>query len=278
MTRWVLGGVTAALGIVGAVVAFRHANSSGDQAPTHFGARYATATAQRATITLDDGTRVTLAPQSTLRVATEYGRDTRDVTLDGEAYFDVRGSHERPFLVRTGGVTTRVLGTTFSVRRYVGDARVQVAVTSGKVLVSSGRSSAHALHAMTLAAGSVAAATDSTVVLLSADSAQAYTTWTNGQLVFRAAPMTDVLATLSRWYGYRFRLADSALAQQNLTAVLDAESSAKAFSTIKLLLNIDFAFDGDIVTLRSHAPHSSPDTRRRDGSPVFTTPHVEVGR
>jgi len=116
------------------------------------------------------------------------------------------------------------------------------------------------------------------VVLLSADSAQAYTTWTNGQLVFRAAPMTDVLATLSRWYGYQFRLADSTLATQSLTAVLDAGSSARAFSTIKLLLHVDFTFDGDVVTLHAHGTGWSRPAARRDRQDLLTTHHFEVGR
>jgi ferric-dicitrate binding protein FerR (iron transport regulator) len=125
---------------------------------------YATTTGQRATLTLSDGSQVTLAPRTTLRIDPAFGRDTRTVALDGEAIFHVASRRAAPFLVRTGAVTTRVLGTTFDVRHYANDLRVQVAVVEGKV-VSGGRAGA-----ITLAAGMVGEISDSTTALR-ADSA-----------------------------------------------------------------------------------------------------------
>jgi ferric-dicitrate binding protein FerR (iron transport regulator) len=196
---------------------------------------YATTTGQRATLTLSDGSRVTLAPRTTLRIDPAFGRDTRTVALDGEAIFDVASRRAAPFLVRTGAVTTRVLGTTFAVRHYTNDPRVQVAVVEGKV-VSGGRAGA-----ITLAAGMVGEISDSTTALR-ADSAARYVTWTHGQLMFYRAPATELLAALTRWYGYQFHLADSTIAAQNLTAALDVRSPDAAFATLKLLLDVDITF------------------------------------
>jgi len=239
--------------------------------------RYATHVSQQATITLTDGSRVTLAPQTTLRIESGFGGRTRTVALSGEAYFDVR-TGSVPFIVRTGQFDTHVLGTTFNVRRYPTDWGVRVAVTSGKVNVTT-RTTSHA--SITLAAGAVGHVDDSTAVLVSRDSAQQYTSWTAGQLVFRDAPTQEVLTTLTRWYGYRFQVADSLLTTRNLTAVLDAHSWANALSTLKLLLNVDLTFEGDVVTLHLRQTRRPPSNRPRGTGGIegtIITPHTEVGR
>jgi len=236
---------------------------------------YATSTGQQLQLTLSDGTRVTLAPQSTLRIATAPTTPSRTVAIVGEAYFDVRTVPGAPFIVRTGNVATRVLGTTFSVRRYPGDAHVQVAVTSGKVAVSG---IAGPRSALTLAAGGVGFVTDSTAIQISADSARQYTAWTTGKLVFHEVPARDVLATLTHWYGYQFALTDSALASYRLTTILDAQSSANALGTIKLLLNVDLTFDGDVVTLHPRQARHAPSRDMHRLRHPLTTPNAEVGR
>jgi len=271
--RSLLGGLVATAGVAFAFIVVRtHRTSSVDG--TRIQSRYVTAPTQQATLTLEDGTRVMLAPASELRVIEGFGRTDRTIALRGEAYFTVRPDGSTPFFVRAGRVTARVLGTTFSVRHYAADSYVQVAVTSGKVSVGNGQG----VPPLILTGGGVGIATDSSATVLSPDSAQAYAAWTQGQLVFRATPMTEVLATLSRWYGYRFQLADSTLAQQSLTAVLDAKSSARALGTIRLLLNIDLTFDGDVVTLHAREAHHAPSKRGARVPGTLTTRQLEVGR
>jgi len=248
-----------------------HSTPRGSDASEH----YATATGQRATITLTDGTRVTLAPQSVLRVVPPLNGATRTVALVGEAYFEVHGKSDAPFVVRTGAVATRVLGTTFSVRYYITDPRVQVAVTTGKVVVSA-LTRQH--PTITLTAGAVGAVTDSMAVLISVDSAAQYTAWTAGQLHFYRVPITDVLATLTRWYGYQFRLADPALSDHRLTAVLDTWSAASALGTIKLLLNVDLTFDANVVTLHPRRAGHAPAPDGRGSKNELTFPQTGVGR
>jgi ferric-dicitrate binding protein FerR (iron transport regulator) len=120
--------------------------------------------------------------------------------------------------------------------------------------------------------------TDSTTVLLPADSARQYTRWASGELIFRRAPAIDVLATLTRWYGYQFRLADPTLANNKLTAVIDAESSVAALGTIKLLLGVDLTFDGNVITLHPRHTRGMPVPGVRDVPHTLTTSHTEVGR
>jgi ferric-dicitrate binding protein FerR (iron transport regulator) len=245
--------------VIGAFVV----SSPARQAP-RAGQQYETGVGERKAVTLRDGSRVTLAPLTTLYVDGAFNVAERRVRLNGEAVFDVTAAG-KPFSVRTGTVVTRVLGTRFGVRYYAHDPAVQVAVVSGKVL-SGGR------HGAPLSAGLVADVTDSTVVVREGES-RPYIAWTDGQLAFYRTPVADVLASLTRWYGYEFRFTDSTLATQNLTAQIDVRSTEAAFATLKLLLDVDFVFDHTIVTV-SPRRRTTPSERSR---PLFhhTT---EVGR
>ncbi|MCF0074916.1 FecR domain-containing protein [Dyadobacter sp. CY261] len=86
-------------------------------------------------VKLPDGSIVVLSPRSQLAVHKEFNKKTRDVRLLGEASFNVRRDPSRPFLVYSGDITTKVLGTTFQVRAGDPGQPIQVTVQSGKVTV-----------------------------------------------------------------------------------------------------------------------------------------------
>jgi transmembrane sensor len=234
---------------------------------------YTTTIGQRAHVTLADGSTVLLAPLSRLEVAADYSHGSRTVQLEGQAYFTVHASASDAFSVRTGGVSTRVLGTTFDIRHYAGDPTVRVAVTDGKVAVASRH------QTLMLSAGAVAHATDSTAVLTrGAETATNATAWTDGQLVFQEVPVRTVLEGLGRWYGYEFRLADTALANRPVTVTFDVADSPGMLVLLRHLLGVAMTFDGPIVTL---APRRSGAGRAMfPRSPAYdpsSTP-TQVGR
>jgi transmembrane sensor len=236
-------------------------------------ARYSTQVGQLATVTLADGSRVTLAPQSVLEVAPEFGTSSRTVTLNGEAYFEVGRSRGIPFVVTTGQSRTQVLGTVFTVRRYATDMTTHVAVVAGKVSVTAMR---RASSTATLVRGDAVNATDSIVVRANESAQDA--TWMTGRLVFRDAPASDVLATLSRWYGFQFRCTDSSLGSVKLNASMSTRSSAAALKTLKLVLGVNLTFDGSIVTLHPIRETRSPQERLRNQQDDIVTHTNEVGR
>jgi len=234
---------------------------------------YRTHRAQQASLQLPDGSSVTLAPETELRY-TLHRDGARMVELQGEASFDVAQSAASPFTVRTGTVDTRVLGTQFNVRHYSSDRTVQVAVTSGRVSVTTANGRPGAQRTV-IPGGTIGVVADSTVTVVSVDSARPYTTWTANHLVLRGVPMPEVLATLTRWYGYRFRLSDTTLNSHNVTAVLDAASLSNSLNTIKLILNVDVTVDGDLITLH---PRQMPAATRRGARDVLHPSTPEVGR
>jgi transmembrane sensor len=85
-------------------------------------------------LTLSDGTKVLMNEGSTLTYSTSFGKENREVTLSGEAYFDVAHDASLPFKVQTGTVVTRVLGTAFYVNADQQN-KVTVTVVRGKVAV-----------------------------------------------------------------------------------------------------------------------------------------------
>lgn len=227
---------------------------------------------QRASIRLDDGTRVSLAPATTLTVDREFGRNARTVTLRGEAVFDVMHDERTPFLVRTGAVTTRVLGTTFDIAYYATDSAVRIAVVSGKVATGGRRTP------VLLTAGTLGWVTDSTVTATIVADPAAYTTWVNGRLSFNNVSVRELLATVGRWYGYDFRLADSLLATRHVSTVLRVDAPVETMNALKQLLDVSMTFRGDTVVLqrRHQAERRSSEPVRRELNGL--SPTREVGR
>lgn len=90
---------------------------------------------------LQDGSTVTLKGKSHIAVAADFNKVTRTVTLTGEAFFEVAHNTNKPFLVLTGNVVTKVLGTSFTIKSPIkgnfteGGKTVEVEVITGKVSV-----------------------------------------------------------------------------------------------------------------------------------------------
>jgi transmembrane sensor len=86
-------------------------------------------------IKLADGSVVTLQPKSEISFDRKFDGQLREVYLSGEGFFNVSRDEKRPFRVYSEELVTQVLGTSFTVRAYVGDKEVTVAVRTGKVSV-----------------------------------------------------------------------------------------------------------------------------------------------
>jgi transmembrane sensor len=230
---------------------------------------YATGIGQTAQVTLADGSHVTIAPQSRLTIGRGFGRTTRTVLLTGEAYFDVSHSAGTPFLIQTGSISTRVLGTAFDIRYYPTDTAVRIAVLSGRVVASGAHATAH------LTAGLIGHVTDSTATTMNGD-VSATADWRAGRLTFDGTSVATVLASVGRWYGYEFIVTDSTLARRKVMATFRINEPEKTFAAIEYLLNVTMTFDRTKVIVRSRQPRGA-DPARRDTALLYSTPS-EVGK
>ncbi|MFL5562522.1 MAG: FecR domain-containing protein [Gemmatimonadaceae bacterium] len=252
--RWhvaapLVASLAAAAAIVMAVIGIRgsHRAAPEEDQGTVAAATYTTPVGGRDSVRLTDGTKVVLGPSSRLDVAAGYGGATRTVELHGEGYFDVVHDASRPFTVRAGTATIVDVGTSFTVRDDVA-GRVRVAVTAGSVRVS--RATAGD-SGVVLAAGDIATLGDSTVPLvahgaLSGDD----TAFTRGRLVFRDAPLAEVVVELRRWYGVELRVGDGAQMRRRLTATFEGESREQVMSVIGAALGARVERRGDTVFVR----------------------------
>lgn len=92
---------------------------------------------QRAELILPDSTRVWLNARSKLVYPVSFGKGTRQVELNGEAYFDVIHNDKQPFVVKTSQMDVQVLGTEFNVTAYPGSSDFEVSLLRGCIELSS---------------------------------------------------------------------------------------------------------------------------------------------
>jgi ferric-dicitrate binding protein FerR (iron transport regulator) len=201
---------------------------------------YRTEPGQQAVVHLLDGTKVTLSAGGKLVVPAAFNGQSRDVELDGQAFFEVAKDRELPFRVHTGNVVTRVLGTAFNVRGYSGEPRVQVVVASGRVSVSPAGSAQVSLPPVTeLGPGDLAQVSrDGSVYVEHHVDLDRYLAWRDGWLTFIDAPVVEILAELERWMGVHFTLADSSIGAQVLTTRIRPGAIQSTLAVLEAGLNV----------------------------------------
>jgi transmembrane sensor len=91
-------------------------------------------TGKRKTVRLPDGSMITMEPDSRLAYPNRFTGNTREVRLTGEAFFEVKPNHEKPFIVHTANIMATVLGTSFNVEAYP-NGIAKVVVATGRVKV-----------------------------------------------------------------------------------------------------------------------------------------------
>ena len=197
--------------------------------PVAFAAdEFVTGPSDMATLRLNDGTIVRLAPRSRLRVT--GGSGGREVSLDGHAYFAVAKARGTPFVVRTPAGNAQVLGTQFELN--VSERTLRLVVVEGVVALSARR------NTVAVGAGHMSRVVDGEArpVVSVADPAAAVR-WTGKLLVFQERPLYQVVAEIQRQYGVRVQLADPSLANETVTAWFQDRSFEDVMKVICAVLN-----------------------------------------
>lgn len=195
---------------------------------------------------LPDGTAVVLGPLSSIEIVKAYGVSRREVEVSGNVYFDVVHDSSKPFTTHAANATIQDIGTRFAVRTDAADG-VAVTVSEGSVSLRASKSTP--VSAVVLKAG------DHGLLLPNGQAVSRRGTaedlaWMRGQLVFREAPLTEVVASLHRWYGIELRVADTSLARRHLTATFSGEPPDRVLEVIRLVLGADIERRGDTAIVR----------------------------
>lgn len=194
---------------------------------------------QMGVVTLDDGSKVRLAPDSKLSIPTGYGPSLRAVKLAGAAGFDVAKGGEGEFRVYAGDAIVAAHGTSFTVRAYPEDSATTVVVTEGAVDVRQGKSATpvQAGSALYVARGQAPREA-------SADERAEADSWRSGTLTISHRALRDVLPQLKRWYNLDVTVPDSAFMSRPVTFSASLDSSRQAIRGIEQSTGLQFGYRG----------------------------------
>lgn len=197
---------------------------------------------------LPDGTKVWLNAQSTLEYPATFG-STREVTLEGEAYFDVVEDPAHPFIVHADDIDIRVLGTAFNIKSYPGDPSIATTLVRGKVRIQKDEDETQTFVELKPNQQALFSH-DSKAISLHQVNAERYTSWTNGTLVFEDDKVYDVFKTLERWYGVEINVQDTSNLSCRLTARIDKETISETLELLQSITGIQYTISDNVVTIK----------------------------
>ncbi|MDX9881021.1 MAG: DUF4974 domain-containing protein [Prolixibacteraceae bacterium] len=179
----------------------------------------------RTNIELPDGSTVCLNSGSTLRFPGQFKNGkVRRVELTGEGFFKVASDKRRPFIVCSGELEVKALGTEFDVNAYNPETGIEVALIEGKVLVSAVNTTKKGTSVI-LEPNQLARILPQTnkIIKEQVTSAEKYTGWTNGKMVFSDDPIQKVIQRMENWYNVKIRLEDKQLEKYRFTGTFENE-------------------------------------------------------
>jgi transmembrane sensor len=193
-------------------------------------------------IELADGTEVHLNASSTLRFPFIFPGKTREVYLEGEAYFTVAHNPQQPFIVHTGTANVIALGTAFNVNSY--DSKVMTtSLVQGSVITDVGDS-----LDVTLKPGYEAIYRPGEPFKVKRFDETVTLGWRDGMYRFVNKPLEDIGPVMMRWFGLKLDFSTPALSHLSFTANLDKDKPLVTFlNEICKDLDIDNkVYDGTI--------------------------------
>jgi ferric-dicitrate binding protein FerR (iron transport regulator) len=197
----------------------------------------ATTFAKMGMVTLDDGTKVRLAPESDVTVPKMFNTELRAVRLKGTAEFNVAKNEKLPFRVDAGQSTIIATGTAFSAQ-VRDDSSVTVVVSEGSVRVGRARAFTD------VASGSAVVAKDSVVRQATQAERDEADSWRTGTLVVNDKPLGQVLNLMKRWYGLTILVQNPKLMDRMASFRASLDSSRQAIRGIEESTGLQFGYIG----------------------------------
>lgn len=152
-------------------------------------------------ITLSDGSKVWLNAASSITYPTHFEGTAREVSVTGEAYFEVAHDKTKPFIVQTpGGAHVEVLGTHFNVNAYGDEAYQTTTLVEGKVRVVKFSEAVQLKPGFQAKVVNVKGADSSEDIAVTEVDVEEATGWKNNLFVFNKADIPFIMRQLSRWY------------------------------------------------------------------------------
>jgi len=203
---------------------------------------------QKRLVRLPDGSLVKLNAGSSIEYDSLFIGDIRKVTLDGEAFFEVKRDESKPFVIHTSELQVKVLGTSFNIRSYPEETQTDVAVKTGRVMVRKLTSS----DVLDLRPNEMAAFNNLSGNLLkqNIESPGLVFGWTEGNLIMQDETFDVVMGKISRWYNVRMQLENPGIKDKKITANLTDPTLKEVMESLSHTYKFDYKINGDVVTIR----------------------------
>lgn len=229
-------------------------------APLQYEYTQASKVGERKSFQLPDGSKVMLNAGSTLTMAKDFNANSREVTLEGEAFFDVSHNPGKPFIIHTSAMNVRVLGTIFNVKAYPADKTTETSLLKGSVeitlkndekkkiilrpnekIVLPNLTADNVPAEKTTTKKVTAVPNDYTIAALTyIDSAVKEVSWTENRLAFNDNSFEEIVPELERWYNVSITIEDEAIKQYRFTATFDQKNIIQIMDALQLTRQFDY--------------------------------------
>lgn len=194
-------------------------------------------------LTLSDSTKVWINAATKLEFPLAFNGNTREVKLTGEAYFEVKHDASKPFIVHSGGLDVKVLGTSFNIKAYANEP-LQASLVTGRV-----EASLNNQEHLTLSPGKAAKLSGNKLVATSFD--EKYTlAWIKGYYYFNSETLTQINYTVERWFGLSFSYEDPQIGNFDFSGALEKKQNLTDFLTrVCTAANLNYKLEGGRIVL-----------------------------
>ena len=216
-------------------------------------------------IRLPDNSTVILKPGSRLTYSSAFKNETRDVYLEGEAFFEVSKDVSKPFIVHADELITKVLGTSFSVKAYKKDKEYQVTVNTGKVSVfTKHHTSAYSINSGSLTSirGGILVQPNQQATFYKKQAKLVKTKLerptalsaglAEGSLNFQETPFSEVVKVLNQAYAINISYDKDLLANCPLTASLSNQHLYEKLDLICQALEVNYKIINGVIVIKGN--------------------------
>lgn len=210
---------------------------------------------KKSEIFLSDSTKVYLNAGTRLAFPTRFDGETREVFLEGEAYFEVTKNKKKPFIVNMGQIGVKVLGTRFNVSAYPNDENIKTILLEGSVAVKKQTTFGINKDGAILKPYQKASFNKRIKDLTVSDepNADLYITWTEGWFQFSKENLDYVFTKLERYYNVKIIAPETFHSSQLISGKLDLKESLEdVMKAVADVSGIRFRMDGNKVYIEQN--------------------------
>ena len=202
---------------------------------------------KKSRITLRDGSVVWLNSESRIQYSDDYGQKIREISLEGEAFFEVAKNPDIPFVVRSGNISTTALGTSFNVSNYPENKNILVSLATGKIVVKD----EILAKPYYLEPGDHVSYSNKDHVFKEWHNESAITfLWKDRIIQFNKASLEEMISYLERWYDVEFEIEGNIPKDIVYTGTFDNESLEKVLIGLAFSLHFDHEIENKHIKIK----------------------------